>query len=211
MKILIDNGHGENTKGKRSPDGVLREYRYTRDIAEAVVRELRIHGYDAERIVRENLDVPLSERVSRVNEICRKHGASRTLLVSIHLNAAGDGTEWMTARGWSAYTSKGKTKADRLADALYAVAERNFCGDDVATYPKQCDGTVIRRDMQDGDPDWEENFYMLAKTKCAAVLTENFFMDNEKDVHYLQSSDGFNAVVRTHVDGIINYINLLSV
>jgi hypothetical protein len=26
MNVLIDNGHGENTKGKRSPDGQLREY-----------------------------------------------------------------------------------------------------------------------------------------------------------------------------------------
>lgn len=25
MKILIDNGHGENTAGKHSPDGRLRE------------------------------------------------------------------------------------------------------------------------------------------------------------------------------------------
>lgn len=208
MKILIDNGHGENTKGKRSPDGQLREYRYTRDIAEAVVRELRMRGYDAERIVRENLDVPLSERVSRVNEICRKHGANRTLLVSIHLNAAGDGTEWMTARGWSAYTSKGKTKADRLADALYAAAERNFCGDGVGTYPKQDDGIVIRRDMQDGDPDWEENFYMLAKTKCAAVLTENFFMDNPIEMAWLTAS-GRNAIVRVHVEGIVDYVKSL--
>lgn len=24
MKILIDNGHGENTPGKRSPDGTFR-------------------------------------------------------------------------------------------------------------------------------------------------------------------------------------------
>lgn len=30
MKILIDNGHGENTPGKRSPDGTFREYAYTR-------------------------------------------------------------------------------------------------------------------------------------------------------------------------------------
>ena len=28
MKILIDNGHGIDTPGKRSPDGVLREYAY---------------------------------------------------------------------------------------------------------------------------------------------------------------------------------------
>ena len=33
MKILIDNGHGIQTKGKRSPDGTLLEYAYTRDLA----------------------------------------------------------------------------------------------------------------------------------------------------------------------------------
>lgn len=199
MKILIDNGHGENTKGKRSPDGLLREYSYTRDIAVAVERELRTRGYDVERIVRESIDVSLSERARRVNEWCGRLGASKVLLVSIHVNAAGDGTEWMSARGWSAYTHKWRTKSDRLANALYAAAEKNF------------PGRPIRRDMQDGDPDWEENFYILTKTKCAAVLTENFFMDNEKDVRYLQSSDGFNAVVRTHVDGIINYIGEVGV
>ena len=32
MKILIDNGHGENTPGKRSPDGLFREYKYAREI-----------------------------------------------------------------------------------------------------------------------------------------------------------------------------------
>ena len=37
MKILIDNGHGCNTPGKRSPDGRFREYAYTRYIAKAVV------------------------------------------------------------------------------------------------------------------------------------------------------------------------------
>ena len=199
MKILIDNGHGENTKGKRSPDGTLREYLYTREIAQAVERELRSRGFDAERIVRETIDVELSERARRVNEACGRLGASKVLLVSIHVNAAGNGEEWMNARGWGAYTHKGRSKSDKLADALYAAAEKNFVG------------RPIRRDFSDGDPDWEENFYMLTKTKCAAVLTENFFMDNEKDVQYLQSSDGFNAVVRTHVDGIINYIGEVSV
>ena len=69
MKILIDNGHGENTPGKRSPDGTFREYAYTREIADEVVRELAKRGYVAERIVKENLDVPLAERARRVNEI----------------------------------------------------------------------------------------------------------------------------------------------
>lgn len=41
MKILIDNGHGENTPGKCSPDGRLKEWAYTREIADRVVAGLR--------------------------------------------------------------------------------------------------------------------------------------------------------------------------
>ena len=74
MKILIDNGHGENTPGKRSPDGMLREYLYAREISDDIVRELVKRGYDAERIVKENVDVSLSERARRVNEVCGKLG-----------------------------------------------------------------------------------------------------------------------------------------
>ena len=47
---------------------------------------------------------------------------------------------------------------------------------------------------------------MLKKTKCPAVLTENFFMDNKDDVAYLVSPEGRNAVVATHVEAIIKYI-----
>ena len=41
MKILIDNGHGEDTKGKCSPDGRLKEYAYTREIASRIVAALK--------------------------------------------------------------------------------------------------------------------------------------------------------------------------
>ena len=195
MKVLIDNGHGENTAGKRSPDGIFREYRYVRDIAMAIERELKARGIDAERIVREEIDVPLAERARRVNEVCARLGKSSVVLISIHCNAAGNGTDWMNARGWSAYTSVGKTNADKLATEMYLAAEKCF------------QGQKIRKECSDGDPDWEENFYILQKTKCPAVLTENFFMDNKKVVSYLLSLEGRNAVIRMHVEGILNYIN----
>jgi N-acetylmuramoyl-L-alanine amidase len=85
MKVLIDNGHGENTKGKRSPDGKLREYAWTREIADMLVLELGKMGIDAERVVKETIDVPLSERCRRVNEICGRLGTSNVILISIHL------------------------------------------------------------------------------------------------------------------------------
>ena len=64
----------------------------------------------------------------------------------------------------------------------------------------------IRRDNSDGDPDWEENFYILVKTKCPAVLTENFFQDNKEDVAFLNSDEGKQAIIKTHVDAIIKYV-----
>lgn len=198
MKILIDNGHGENTPGKCSPNGKFREYQYAREIAQSVEYELKKRGYDAERIVREDIDVPLAERARRVNEYCGRLGTANVLLVSIHVNAAGNGSEWMNARGWSAYTSKGQTKADKLATSMYKAAEE--------VLP---DGIRIRKDYSDGDEDWEENFYILRKTKCPAVLTENLFQDNREDVTFLTSDAGKRAIIDIHVRGIENYINNL--
>ena len=52
MKVLLDNGHGENTPGKRSPkwsDGSqLFEWEYAREIAKGVYNQLRAKGIDAE-------------------------------------------------------------------------------------------------------------------------------------------------------------------
>lgn len=193
IKILVDNGHGEETPWKRSPDEILKEYKYTREISRDIVVKLKALGYDAELLVPEVEDVPLAERCRRVNEWCGRLGAENVILVSIHCNAAGNG-EWMNARGWSAYTSKGQTKADELATMLYRAAEANFTNQ------------KIRKELSDGDPDWEENFYILKKTKCAAVLTENFFMDNKEDVSFMLSLEGRTQIVDTHVQGIINYI-----
>lgn len=47
MKILIDNGHGAETRGKRSPDGRLLEYRENRIIARGIVDALTARGWCA--------------------------------------------------------------------------------------------------------------------------------------------------------------------
>ena len=192
MKVLIDNGHGSNTPGKCSPDGRLREYAYTREIAERLVMELRKNGIDAERIVKEEIDVPLAERCRRVNE----YKASEAILVSIHCNAAGNGSDWMSARGWEAWTSVGKTKADKLATCLYEDAEHCL------------PGMKMRKDMADGDPDRESQFYILRHTNCPAVLTENLFQDNREDVEFLLSEEGKRAIVSLHVWGTMKFLGL---
>ena len=196
MKIFIDNGHGLMTAGKRSPDGQFREPFYNREIARRVVSDLRDRGLDAELLVPEDDDISLAERVRRVNTACFLLGKQNVILVSIHVNAAGNGSKWLNATGWSVYTCKGQTASDKLAECLCQAAIKNF------------PGRRIRTDMSDGDMDWEEGFYILRKSLCVAVLTENFFMDSISDLEYLQSRAGKQAVVDTHVEGIVEYLSL---
>ena len=208
------NTISHNTPGKRSPDGKFLEYAYNREIAARIVADLTDRGYNAQLLVPEPEDIPLSERVRRINAACLSHQSSpaphqssparpgisptghpNVILISIHVNAAGNGSKWMTATGWSCYTSKGQTQSDKLAEYLYEAATKNF------------PGKRIRTDKSDGDPDWEENFYILRHTLCPAVLTENFFMDNHSDLEYLQSRTGKQAIVDTHVEGITEYLS----
>lgn len=191
MKVLIDNGHGENTPGKRSPDGRLREWSYTREIADLVVAGLRKKGIDAERIVKEDSDVPLSERCRRANNIYRDAG-QKAILVSIHCNAAGSGASWMNAHGWSIFVSNNASaNSKKLAASLCEVAESLKL--------------QIRRPMPQ-QPYWGIGLAICRDTNCPAVLTENFFQDNKEDVEYLLSREGKQAVVQIHVDGIIKYL-----
>ena len=195
MKILLDNGHGQDTPGKRSPDGFFREYAYTRFLASQIQEQILALGLDAQLLVPEMEDIPLPERCRRVNAICQELGKDQVILVSLHVNAAGNGREWMNARGWSCHTTRGQTAADGLATALYEAAK------------EWLPGQRLRTDYTDGDPDIENNFYILRHTSCPAVLTENLFMDNKKDVTFLESGEGAQAIINLHVEGIFRYIS----
>ena len=194
MKVLIDPGHGIDTPGKRSPDGLFREYLWNRQVADLILEGLVSAGVDASLVVTETNDVSLRNRVNRVNTICNRLGASNVLLVSIHANAAGNGSAWMNAKGWSCYTSKGKTKSDQVAECLYDAFEAEF------------QDRKIRKDMSDGDRDWEENFYVLQKSKCPAVLLENFFYDNREECAWMLQEETKRRIASAAVKGIIKYI-----
>lgn len=197
MKILIDNGHGIETSGKRSPDGLFLEYAYTREIASMIVTALQENGYYAQLLVPEIEDIPLKERARRVNTICGQIGKDNVILISIHVNASASDGQWHKATGWCAYTTPGITKSDLLAYDLYEAAKLYL--------PNQ----KIRLFNGPKEPDFEENFYLLRHTKCTAVLTENLFQDCHKDVEFLQSPKGKSAITQVHISGVIEYIRNL--
>lgn len=191
MKIILDNGHGVDTKGKCSPDKRVLEWKETRNIVDMLHRELEQRGYDVVKLVTEETDVPLSERVRRANAITRKEGG-KALLVSVHLNAAGADGEWHNASGFSAHVApNASSNSKKLAKLLWDEAivqelKGNRC-------VPNC-GYVT------------QNLAICRETLCPAVLTENIFMDNREDAETILSMGGRIRIVRAHMDAIIRYI-----
>lgn len=192
--IVVNPGHAADTPGKHSPDKRLYEWQWNREVAELVRETLTRQGYKCAIAMADNHKESLTKPVNFTNVLCKEHGASNVLFVSIHVNAAGNG-QWMKARGWSVYTSRGQTEADKLASCLYREATENFVGQ------------VLRKDMSDGDPDYESDFYVLKKTRCPAVLIEHFFMDNREDLDYLVTDECKQTCAKVIVEGVKQYIN----
>lgn len=194
--VFLDNGHGSNTPGKCSPNGLFKEYKWARDIVKRLHIKLSDMGIKTYIVTPEEQDVALSVRVNRIN---KKYAELKKdyecILISIHNNAAGNDKHWHNASGWSVFVSKNaSTKSKELAKLLYEECEkRNLKGNRWVPPCKY----------------WEANYTILAKTNCPAVLTENLFQDNKTDYNFLRRVDGNESIISLHVDGILKYIKYL--
>lgn len=217
LTVILGTAHGRNVAGKRSPDGIFEEWKYSREIVERLRKELskREDLVDVFVDIRA-AEVPLPQqaeltrRVRYVNQLCAHRHTERCIYVSIHVDAASSG-EWKNAGGWTAYTSPGDTLSDILATYLYESAEKHLAGYAAKMEEGKKKGQYgqnqkpFRKDTSDGDPDKEANFYVLVRTKCAAVLTENLFQDNKADVAFLTSEEGKKAIVALHKEAILRF------
>lgn len=181
--VILDNGHGIETPGKRSPvwddETQLFEWEFNRDLVNRIIAKGSKARIQAVKLVPETFDVPLAERCKRANRWNDVNGES--IVVSIHANAGG-GT------GFEVYTSPGETKADEIATALIEQLQQDF--------PE----IKMRKDLADGDPDKEANFYILNHTKAPAILAENLFMDNEQDCRLLMAEDFRERLADSYVE-----------
>ena len=188
--VVLDPAHGEETPGKRSPDGRFREYLWSRMVIEKLSEKLDDAGFCVRETNTSKKEIGLSNRAGVCNMINGKK-----ILISIHSNAAGNGVEWKTATGFSVYTTKGKTKSDKVAEVLMNGFIKDF--------PE----LKARMDMSDGDKDTEENFTVIQKANCPAVLIEWMFQDNKDDVEILLSEEYTNRLVDSIYNSIIEIEN----
>lgn len=190
--IIIDCGHGKETKGKCSPkfeDGTrFYEWEFSRRLASKIADGLAAEGIRYVVITMGATDVSLSGRAARANSFGLK-----SLFISLHGNASGSDDTWRKAQGWSIWTSKGVTKSDPIAEVFIQKAEEIL---------PQVGMKVRKYSNKKNEGDWEDNFTVLKKTIMPAVLTENGFQDNLHDVEIMKSEEGLEALARVHVEAI---------
>ncbi len=195
MIVLLDNGHGGlingeyQTAGKRSPvwdDGSqLFEGEFNRAIISGIVQALTQQQIPYVVITPEYKDISLETRVKRAN----KYKTESCFFLSVHSNAGG-------GRGFEVFTSPGQTTSDSIATLFGEEFQK--------TFPDR----RLRADYSDADLDKERRFYVLSKTAMPAVLTENFFMDNEDECrNILMTAAGRQKIVDFHVNAIIRANN----
>lgn len=66
----------------------------------------------------------------------------------------------------------------------------------------------VRSDTADGDLDKEKNFTVIYNANCPAVLIENLFYDNKKDLEILKSEWGPEMLSDIIVAGINNFTDM---
>jgi len=192
---LFDPGHGGivdgqyMTSGKRSPlwkDGTQYfEGVGNRQIVQKLIKKCDEHNIYNFDVVASEYDIALSERVKIANQYYKTLG--NCIYVSIHSN----GFSKESANGYSIYTSKGETKSDRIAEV--------FIDNMVKHFPTH----KLRKDTRDGDKDKEAQFYVLRKTRCPAILIENFFMTNYRECKLLMNEEFQNKIVDCHFKSIL--------
>ena len=197
---ILDAGHGGVdeqgnylTAGKRSPiwkDGkVYYEGEGNRQIVSGIADLLESENIPYHVLVPESRDVPLWERVQRVNKLDTD---LNKVVISVHSN----GFHKESANGWQCNTSKSK-QSKELASHFVKMAKK-YLPPRFNMRRKELNSIV------------HSNFAILGNTKnikhpYPAVLTENLFHTNRKDCLFLMSQKGQETIINIHFQAILSY------
>lgn len=184
----LDNGHGKLTAGKRSPKlkdgGRFFEYEFNRIIVKGIIKELKKHNIRYYNVVPEvNVDNFLKGRVLRANNV---PSDIPKIFLSVHSNA-GPGT-WTQAKGLETWFFHGSRTGRKLA-AVFQQQLVNALGWTNRGIKSQA----------------TKQFFVLRRTNMPAVLTENGFYNNRKEVYSLLDKTIQQKIINAHVDAILYF------
>lgn len=155
LKVAIDNGHGLNTPGKRTPSfpdtgQIIKEWEFNYPTAKRLGELLKYNGFEVVFVSDTEKDTPLKDRTNKANV------EKTDIFVSIHYNAYKG--VWGTHGGIDTFHYPNSAKGQELAKLVQEELIK---------------GTGLRdRGVK------AENFQVLRETTMPAVLCECGFMDN---------------------------------
>ena len=190
-KVALDDGHGMSTSGKRTPaipslgGRVIKENEFNWAVVKELDQLLRKNGnFETIFTAPTDADPSLGTRCRIANEF------KADIFVSVHANASdgkfdGDAKDASGIETWY-YSTSGKKLAEMIQKELIKGTRQK------------------NRGIKKG------GFYVLKYTNMPAVLTENLFMDNEREAALMIDKDYITEVAREHYVGICEYFGVSS-
>jgi N-acetylmuramoyl-L-alanine amidase len=186
--IVLDDGHGMQTAGKRTPPipelggRVIRENEFNREVVKYLDIELKRCGFRTLFVAPTDADTSLSARTNLANS--NKADA----YISIHYNAFDGKFDAYDPEGLSVHIYPGSKEGRKLAECILKYLKEGT--------PQKNRGIV------------ENNFHVLRETKMVAILSENGFMDNKREALLMLNIDFQKEVAREHAQGICDYFGV---
>lgn len=189
LLIALDDGHGMDTPGKRTPfiseiGRYIPENEFNRAVVKYLDEELSRCGFRTLLVAPTDADTSLKSRTDLANS----KGAAA--YISIHYDAI-DGKfdgEGKDAEGISVFYQTGSANGKKLADSIYKYLKEGT--------PQKSRGVK------------PNNFHVTRETKMVAILSENGFMDNKKEALRMIDTSFQKEVAREHAQGICEYFGV---
>lgn len=184
FKMTLSGGHGKDTPGKRTPDG-MREWEFNGAVVAEMIKLLSHYKNVAVKRLDDptgKVDIALSTRAATSSD----WGADYHL--DVHANAFGE--NWNDANGIETFSYDLSGTGFQIAKKLQKALIQ-------ATGLKD-------RGVKDGS-----SLYMIRKPKATANLVECGFMTNKKEAALLKSDDYRKKVAAALVEAIADHFNLV--
>lgn len=191
--VILDQGHGLDTPGKRTPlfddKSFMRENEFNREVVSKAYKLLeKYENVDVVFTTTEKRDIGLSERVVRVNELYEKVKSlyDKIVLISVHANALNG--IWGTQNGTSTYHYPNNEVDKEFAKVIHKH---------LLAKTKLADRGVL-----------EGNFQIVREVKMTACLVECAFMDNRTEAELLRTDEFRQSCAEGIVNGLLEYFGI---
>lgn len=195
--IAIDNGHGHNTPGKRTPvlktgpraGTIMHEWEFNRAVALKLSEHLKRCGFNTMLVSNTSDDTPLATRAQRAID------GNANMFVSIHANAGGN-SGWYTTSPLGVevlYHSHNEGNTIRFAGIMESELRNGTRGIFNTTRSAKVSNWAL--------------LGSFASKKIPAIITENGFMDSEYDAPYLVHDLYRETIAIAHAKAICKYFN----